>query len=495
MTFILLLICFFGYGNPSIEPSPEERGRQIFEKGTNASGTEIIALMSGIEIPASVLPCAGCHGMDGKGKPEGGVTPSNITWHALKTDYEGIRKNGRNHPAYTTKTLKRAITMGLDPKGNKLHNTMPKYQMSLQDMDDLMAYIKVLGSTKTTGVTDTSIHIGWIPFLKEKFPKVEAVQKKITTAIFEEINQKGGIYNRKIYLKNYTNENNQDSPKEDIFALTGSALFANQAIATKPVNIENNPFIGAISNYPDKNNWNSATTFYAYPNLKGQIDLLAEQVQRIAGIKKPLAILVANTPLQKALAEPFKQKDFVHLVKEIPTTTTNFTAVIQELQTAGVQSVLLLLDGNLETHFFQTFSKSTPPFDIILPGTQTQQSIFDLPPHFDHKILLVYPFWNSVISPEGKQIYQQLQQKYQLSPQYQQSQMVSLSTATLIIEAIKACGQALTPEILIENLEDFYKLKTNWSPPMTFTPNRHTGITQVFVLRYQGKTAGFLSEQ
>lgn len=494
MTFLLLLMCFLGYGNPPLEPNPEERGRQIFEKGTSTSGTDIIALMSGIEIPASVLPCAGCHGMDGKGKREGGVTPSNITWHALKTDYEGIRKSGRMHAPYTIKTLKRAITMGLDPKGNKLHNAMPKYQMSQQDMSDLLAYIKVLGSTRTTGVTDTSIHIGWLPVLQEKYPKVEAVQRKMTAAFFEEINQNGGIYNRKVHLETYTNEENQDASKEDIFALTGSALFANQAITTNPFKIKGTPFIGAISNYPDKNNWNKSTTFYVYPNLKEQIELFAKQAKKIEGIKKPLVILVADTPLQKALAESFKQKEFVHVVKEIPATTTDFTAVLQELEAVGTQSVLLLLDGSLETRFFQTFTKS-PPFDIILSGTQTQQSIFELPPHFDNKLLLVYPFWNSVVSSEGKQIYQQLQQKHQLSPQYQQSQMVSLSTATLLIEAIKACGQALTQEMLIENLEDFYKLTTNWSPPMTFTPNRHTGISQVFVLRYQGKTVGFLREK
>lgn len=490
MTFLLLLACLFWNETTLIEPSPE-RGRQIFEKGTSASGKEIIALMSGIEIPASVLPCAGCHGLDGKGKPEGGLTPSNITWHALQTDYEGQRKSGRIHPAYTTKTLKRAITMGLDPKGNKLHNAMPKYQMSQQDISDLTAYIKVLGATKTVGLTDTSIHIGWLPLVQEKFAKVDAVQQQITRAFFQDINQKGGIYNRKIYLKDYPDNNTPT----DLFALTGSAIFANQITSTKTFDIGTTPFIGPISTYPNKNAWHKATTFYVYPNLKEQIALLATQLKTIAGIQKPLAILVADTPSQQVLAQSFQQGSTIHLIKEITQQTTDFSTTIEELKKSGVQSVLLLFNPELETRFFQQFSKTPPPFDIILPGTQTQQPIFELPTTFDHKILLLYPFWNSVISPQGRQSFQQLQQKYQLSTQYQQSQMLALSTAALTIEAIKACGQELTPTTLVKKLEDFYKLKTQWSPPMTFTPNRHTGVEKVFMLRYQGKVGGFVLEQ
>jgi len=43
------------------------RGRQIYLEGTSPSGGEIVAVMSdaGVEVPASAVPCAGCHGRVG----------------------------------------------------------------------------------------------------------------------------------------------------------------------------------------------------------------------------------------------------------------------------------------------------------------------------------------------------------------------------------------------------------------------------------------------
>src|SRR5258708_26979210 len=81
------------------ELKPEEtRGKQIYTKGTSASGIEIKAALGDDgenEVAASVLPCAGCHGLDGHGGKEGGVRPSDPTPEAL----------GRRHPPYDDRQL------------------------------------------------------------------------------------------------------------------------------------------------------------------------------------------------------------------------------------------------------------------------------------------------------------------------------------------------------------------------------------------------------
>src|SRR5437016_3452699 len=97
------------------------RGRQIFESGTSPSGSAIEASIAGDgRLPGSVLPCANCHGRDGRGKPESGVVPSNLTWDALTKPYGLTHADGRTHPPYTERLLTRAITMGIDPAGNSL---------------------------------------------------------------------------------------------------------------------------------------------------------------------------------------------------------------------------------------------------------------------------------------------------------------------------------------------------------------------------------------
>ncbi len=49
-----------------------------------------------------------------------------------------------DRPASTDATIKRAITQGVDPAGESLDWTMPRWQMSAQDLNDLLAYLKTL---------------------------------------------------------------------------------------------------------------------------------------------------------------------------------------------------------------------------------------------------------------------------------------------------------------------------------------------------------------
>jgi len=49
-----------------------------------------------------------------------------------------------DHPPYTDALIMRAITQGLDPAGEPLDWTMPRWQMSEADLTDLLAYLKTL---------------------------------------------------------------------------------------------------------------------------------------------------------------------------------------------------------------------------------------------------------------------------------------------------------------------------------------------------------------
>src|SRR6185436_8129497 len=110
--------------------SREQRGKQIYIQGTSPSGKEILAYLgeSSLEVTGSAMPCANCHGLNGEGKPEGGVDPSNLTWESLTKPYGVTHADGRRHPAYTERGLELAITRGTDPAGNKLNRVMPRYQ-------------------------------------------------------------------------------------------------------------------------------------------------------------------------------------------------------------------------------------------------------------------------------------------------------------------------------------------------------------------------------
>ncbi len=52
--------------------------------------------------------------------------------------------DGEEHPPYTDATIKQAITDGLNPAGDPLDHTMPRWQMSERDLDDLLEFLKTL---------------------------------------------------------------------------------------------------------------------------------------------------------------------------------------------------------------------------------------------------------------------------------------------------------------------------------------------------------------
>ena len=71
----------------------------------------------------------------------GTAIPADIRYEALiKGEYE----QGKKETPYTDALIKRAITEGLDPGGEPLDWTMPRWQIGDTDFADLLAYLKTL---------------------------------------------------------------------------------------------------------------------------------------------------------------------------------------------------------------------------------------------------------------------------------------------------------------------------------------------------------------
>lgn len=91
--------------------------------------------------------CVACHGVRGWGGVPvmmGGAIPPDIRYEALIAEAHHEGEAAREHPPYTDALLKRALTEGLDPAGNPLDWTMPRWRMSAEDLDDLVTFLKTL---------------------------------------------------------------------------------------------------------------------------------------------------------------------------------------------------------------------------------------------------------------------------------------------------------------------------------------------------------------
>jgi mono/diheme cytochrome c family protein len=73
----------------------------------------------------------------------GTAIPADIRYAAL-TAKDGHDKGEEAHPPYSDALIARAITQGIDPAGKPLDWTMPRWQMTEEDRNDLIAYLKTL---------------------------------------------------------------------------------------------------------------------------------------------------------------------------------------------------------------------------------------------------------------------------------------------------------------------------------------------------------------
>jgi hypothetical protein len=141
-------------------------GERIYFTGTSDSGLPIRPAGGGMHLRMHGGGCATCHGADRRG---GRVMPR--FWKAVPAltaaalfgeaagaghgdaeagdgqagDEHGESAEGGghgDHEAYDDATLRRAITEGLDPAGERLDPDMPRWSIAGPDLADLIAFLK-----------------------------------------------------------------------------------------------------------------------------------------------------------------------------------------------------------------------------------------------------------------------------------------------------------------------------------------------------------------
>ncbi len=135
-----------GYQTAAPEHQFKSNGERIYYTGVNQNGQRIIPTGGPMWLSMHGGSCVSCHGPDGKGSKQimgcsSDTVAPNIQYSVLTGP-----EMAEEHPPYNDTTIKRAITKGIDPGGDKLEPCMPRWQMSQKDLNDVVAYLKVLGN-------------------------------------------------------------------------------------------------------------------------------------------------------------------------------------------------------------------------------------------------------------------------------------------------------------------------------------------------------------
>lgn len=140
-------------GTPSMQNDPyllrssgfQSNGERIYFTATSDSGNPILASMGMMTMHGGMMSCATCHGANGKG---GSGRMMMWIYEAPDIRYSTLATEGHGEHAdekpYDDELLKRAITQGIDADGDRLDPPMPIWQMSDEDLNDLIAFLKTL---------------------------------------------------------------------------------------------------------------------------------------------------------------------------------------------------------------------------------------------------------------------------------------------------------------------------------------------------------------
>jgi cytochrome c oxidase subunit II len=153
----LLIARFFFSGSPLIGQgwrgrfpltgSFESNGERIYFSGISETGPPITSEMPGMHrMPSGRMACADCHGADGRG---GVVRMMMSSFDAPDIRYSTLAREEHgdvhgDHPPYTDDDIKRAVTQGIDPGGEPLEWMMPRWNMTGEQLEDIISFLKTL---------------------------------------------------------------------------------------------------------------------------------------------------------------------------------------------------------------------------------------------------------------------------------------------------------------------------------------------------------------
>jgi ABC-type branched-subunit amino acid transport system substrate-binding protein len=445
----------------------ERRGKQIYLRGTSPSGNAITGWMGELSVPASTLNCSGCHGLCGEGKTESGITAGNLTWPNLTKPYGHTHSTGRRHGPFNEMSLIRAVVNGVDSNGNDLLVAMPRYKISAVDMADLIAYLKRIDSDLDPGLTDSSVRIGLLLPSEGALADAGAAMKDVLSAYFDDLNNRGGIFNRKIDLHVGDMATVQNS--EQVFAFVGGLSAGADAQLAAFAKEKEIPFIGPSTLLPHVETPVNRYLFYLLPGVEEQARSLVNRAAAQPELKNGSVTIIHNgNPLSVAAAKAAEQQAKKMGLKQVD-------------KNSGAKAVFFFGTGKEQSDLLREAEAADwrPYFFFlgVLTGKEFPTSAFN------DKSFIAFPTLPSDITQEGMSEFRALHEKYKFAPRHTASQLAAFAAAKVFVAALTRAGKDLTRETLITALESLYDYETGITPRITFGPNKRVGAAGAHIIK------------
>lgn len=448
----------------------ETRGRDIYLHGRAPDGRTIGALFGreeGSEIDASVVPCASCHGPDGRGVAEGTVVPSDIRWSVLAKSFVAV-EGARRRVAYDREKLVRAVREAVDPSGTPFTAIMPRYRIDDTDLSDLVAYLLRLGDEPQPGLDDTTITIATVVPLSGPHAAAGNAVRDVLAGYFADVNAMGGLFGRSLSLEAI----DAAAPAERIAAALSGDVFA-VAVATwsdddaldQVIRADRIPLVTPVAGGADGASLPSA--FFLFPGLDAQalalLDFAAE-----GGGKRVRRVAVIRDESRSAAAAA------AAVARRCETLGWPLTEAVGPDFTAD--DLVLLIGGGVDAH---DIAAEVEGPRILIAGAAMTPALFDLK---GKTIFVAAPTAPGDVTDEGRREVASFAERHRLGAAHRTAAIAAYAAAKVLVEGIRRSGHDVAREKLIASLERMYQFPTGLTPPVTWAPGRHVGAIGAYVV-------------
>jgi ABC-type branched-subunit amino acid transport system substrate-binding protein len=480
------------------------RGEQIYRTGQSALGFAIQARLGrgAGPLPARLFPCLNCHGEDGRGRPEGGARPADITWYTLTKPYRVTVDGGRSRPPYDRSTLTRAITMGLDASGTVLDPVMPRYVMTQTDILDLLAYLRILGETPVPGVTPERLRLGTILPNSGPLAEFAPMLERVLRRALEEVNEAGGLFRRKLSLESLTLP--AGSPVQAVqsflderepFALVAPSLAGWEAEIVEIIRTFDIPTVGMIAISDPPLRPADDPVFRLIPGIPGEARALSRHLladSRSRGSEAAVVYVTSSPWKEAAEAVTNELRPQLGKVRSVELGTRDDERQMTILAQSDVGALFVLTPGEVGLDFMDAARRAGLSANYLAPGLFGTPIFARRAPPPGSRLALAWALLPTDRTRTGEA---QLRRWAGITAKaFPQQVIIAAASAMVLTEALRRAGRDLTRPKLIDALESLYRLETGLMPPVSFGPNRRIGSLGAYVVEFDVDTRRALSQ-
>ena len=480
MRLLLLACLLLASTDPASAEPPDPAqaaGRTLFVAGTGTGGAIVATLGAGqVAVPASSVPCASCHGRDGRGRPEGAIVPPNITGPTLGAPV--VRPGSGERRAYDPAAIVRAVTLGIDVEGRPLDPIMPRYRLTLDDAAHLVRYLNTLGTGTEPGMTPDRLTLGTI------LPRADAPVGMLLRAFADRLDAAGGLFGRRVEI---VAAPAAASPAEavrrlmaaqPVFALVAPWIAHDERAIADYADAEGVPMVGAETLLPDAAGPSQRYLFFLDGGVPAEAQALAFEADRLG--RAPAAVIEGADPLAGSAATVaaavFERAGTPALRRVLGAADTPAT-LVQALSQAGIGRILWLapaLDG------FATAAAAASYRPALLAPAEFGAGRLDGGPL---PVVLAFRAGPADQAADALAAYRDLAAAYHLPDEDRPAQLRALVAIRLLVAALERAGRDVTRESLVTALETTSDFRSGLMPPLSYGPSRRIGSTGAWILQ------------